>query len=446
MLEPEAFPEQVEHWLYGSTNANGDCYLAMLIPLEEEWYDVPFPPEVEWLQASSSGPYAIQNETGTFLFSSTTLYPTFYVYYSDLDQDGIEESVESQIAEKFKPVLIKSTNVSHPELQQGLSDFDYTIHNYVDKYKRKTISGNYEYSPAGIENAHYWGSNWCSHGATYTSIFNRTKYWFDLQDSKRYLAASSQKPLYYHVYKDASYYYVQYWYWFNMNDISSQTNNNTWHEGDWEHISIRLSKNGSDYIPDKINLYQHEGGHTKSAFGQGKWVLNADNPNFLDLKNGYNPTSHPDYSHPLIVIAANSHASYFHCDALYHIEISPYDIYVADVFQDEVYYTLNASTPTFDYDVLVKLGEGGQVQGATFHGIYFVTHAIEPRSDFKEWLGFEGYCGDWWRNFISGTPSPLVPSKGGISHEWKAFTDDNYDWYGFGNRGNAHKTITWRYP
>jgi len=124
MLEPEAFPTEVEHYFYGTTNASGDCYIWAYIPVEDEWYDDPFPPEIMWMRAFYEGSYSLESSEGTYSSSSSTLYPNFYVYYSDLDEDGITETIETAIAEQFKPVLIKSDNVAnYPELQQDLGNF-----------------------------------------------------------------------------------------------------------------------------------------------------------------------------------------------------------------------------------------------------------------------------------------------------------------------------------
>jgi len=423
MLEPEAFPEQAEHYVNGVTNANGDCYLAMLIPLEEEWYDVPFPPEVEWLQASSSGPYIVVSSTGTFAYSATTLYPTFYVASNDQDKDGINENIESTIAEQYKPVLIKSTTVAHPDAQANLGNFENSIPNsnlYVIDVG--TIS-----TPP---NAHAWG-NGPPKWDTYSFPHPYYSY-LNFNDGIRYSGAPiGQRPLYYHVYRDESNYYVQYWYWFDMNDIINQTMLDAWHEGDWEHFSIKLNSN---FEPVGINVYQHLGGHTKTT-NNGKWSSSGLYPS--DTQIGYDS----NHTHPIIYIAANSHASYFFDDEVYHIvgRTAIGGVKIED-YIDEVDYSVNLNGnegvdySLFRYDYLEKLGEVENGTNIYCHGVLFTIHSyIYPNS--KEWLGYRGYCGDGWR---SDAP-PRTPFFGleyydfSIDYTLDGFgNDDISKWWGLG--------------
>ena len=54
-------------------------------------------------------------------------------------------------------------------------------------------------------------------------------------------APAGDIPLFYHVYKDENYYYIQYWYFLVSNDIINQTYEDTFHEGEWEHVAIRFT-------------------------------------------------------------------------------------------------------------------------------------------------------------------------------------------------------------
>ncbi len=424
---------------YDYSIVNGEAYNYIAIPegsreiysLVEIWLDG------NWSVWYSSGRSGL--DEGIY-----TIYPQYQIENeADLDEDLIPDSIEEDIAEQFKPVLIESDDVTHPELQQGLSNFEYIINNYSN-LKVTTVTGQTN-TYYGVTNAHRWGgANWDSNGWTTTNPPGPTFYWLDLTlPDAHYGGPPGSTPLYYHVYRSGNYYYVQYWYWFNMNDIRLQTNNNTWHEGDWEHISIRLTRNTSTnvFTPDKINLYQHEGGHTKTASVHGKWVTNAENPNFLDTNNGYTTT----YEHPLIVIASNAHASYFHGDLVYRVVIDAFGIIVFDDYKDEVDYILDENTEYFNYDYLEKLGETGDESPYSIHGYSYPTHAILPPGNSKEWLGFRGRCGQGWNNAVTGTGAPHVPSHGGISHEWKAFTE-NSSHNGFGNSNGTFHTITWVNP
>ena len=119
---------------------------------------------------------------------------------------------------------------------------------------------------------------------------------------------------------------------------------------------------------------------------------------------------------------------------------------VGEDYHDEVDYDLE-SPSLFEYDYLEKLGECGTFYNITVHGNFYLGHKLSyPYS--KEWLGYLGQCGDNWFIDILGiwaypTPSPYVPSKGGIDHEWKEFT---VSFSGFGNENGMGKTITWIDP
>jgi len=243
-----------------------------------------------------------------------------------------------------------------------------------------------------------------------------------------------------------------------MNDIQNQTNNDTWHEGDWEHISIRLTKNGETFTPDGINLYQHEGGHTKYHY-EGKW--SASHTNVSNVRDGWDSS----HEHPVIFIASNSHASYFYGDDVYHNSIDPPLSEYDDEIQDEVDYDLSGSIAYFEYDYLEKLGEMRIAYYEYFHNTLYWRHATAyPNS--KEWLGFPGRCGKCWGwhvdsiadfglNFVTAlysvkeifglgdanphvqTPAPFIPS---FNNEYYSFTNDIN---GFGNENVDYQTITW---
>ncbi len=170
--------------------------------------------------------------------------------------------------------------------------------------------------------------------------------------------------------------------------------------------------------------------------------------------------------HPLIVIASNAHASYFHGDLVYRVVVNPFGIYVFDDYKDEVDYILDGNTEYFNYDYLEKLGETGDKSPYSIHGYSYPTHAILPPGNSKEWLGFPGRVGKSWQfsaqdlqsiglhflltvgatfEFVGydlpsihvQTPAPFTPS---FSWEYYSFTNDIS---GFGNESDNRKTITW---
>jgi len=399
MLEPEAFPTEVEHYFYGTTNASGDCYIWAYIPVENEWYDDPFPPEIMWMRAFYEGSYYLENSEGTYSSSSSTLYPNYYVVaFHDYDDDNINDNEEVIIAQHFKPVLIKSTQVVHPELEENLGNFDSLVKN------------GFEFNPTWIfendSSLHYINSSHTtdSHGEWCPIIEIEDTISFSHQG-----APNGQRPLYYHVYRgDGNDCFVQYWYWFNLNYIQDQTIHNVWHEGDWEHISIKFSKNEQNYEPIMINLYQHEGGHTKYPY-EGKWSSTCESSG--DIQVGYDS----NHTHPIIYIASNSHASYFYGDEFYYMIIE--DIITREVIEhyyDEINYSVDLNGTEgqdfslFHYDYLEKLGEIDRNSNyyCSLIGKVCDVHSV-PRQRTKQWLGFLGRCGGGSR-----VDSPRVPFWG----------------------------------
>ncbi|MFC1477559.1 hypothetical protein ACFL6L_03725 [candidate division KSB1 bacterium] len=445
---------------FGVTDENGYVCIVIHIP-RSEYSGEPFTYEGVY-SSSNYGPYTLVESYDTYSEQYMSIYPDFYVNSSDLDEDEILDDVEEEIAGQFQPVLVKATTVDHPELQAGLADFEYIVNNQT--ILKRTVIGGSTFDYTGVTNAHKWdGANWCSYGWRNWEQSSTTFYWLQLNDNIRHAGAPEHhRPLYYHVYKDANYYYVQYWYWFNMNDIRNQTNNDVWHEGDWEHISIRAVINPvtGKFEPDAVNLYQHEGGHTKNPNTEGVWIDDV-----LDLPLRYDPDTFEEgwdseRNHPVIFIASNSHASYFFDDLVYRM-IAVWDApFVGEDYHDEVDYSVifgeeygetggdEIEYELFSYDYLVKLGETGVGTNISAHGYTYWKHAIPPPGNSKEWLGFIGQCGDWWYfNYglpmlNNGTKSPFMPSRNEEVHEWKSFTFDDSE-EGFGNDDGFGKTITW---
>ena len=66
--------------------------------------------------------YSILSSENTTTYSWQTIWPEFEVLYylDDLDDDLIDDDLELQIAEKFKPILHKHSY----DLQAGLQNFD----------------------------------------------------------------------------------------------------------------------------------------------------------------------------------------------------------------------------------------------------------------------------------------------------------------------------------
>ncbi len=406
----------IQEEVYGTTDANGYCYLSIYIPDTEFTYlDRIF---VEVVDAN----YNTVASANTSSNSSYHINPAFAVIV-DQDFDGIEDAIEVQLAEKFKPVLHKHSH----DKQQGLSNVDWVLTG-KSTLKAYNALGQEVYNaaistPADIHV--YMGSG-------DRDSFGTGDYWtewqLDIDDSYRYNSAPiGQRPIYYHVYKEGNHYFVQYWFFFNMNDIIDQTVNDTWHEGDFEHVSLKIDGN---HDPVAINFFRHEGGRTISP--NDCWWSSSNALTYSGISQGY--SSNKTNLH--IWIAANSHASYNRYDLVYSnsftaaignfcMSLDP-DSFIDNVDYDPAGYDLY-----FEYDYLEKLGEYKQQLFA--HDWNWAQH-YEPVGPSKLWLNFIGRFGEFWAGtcnfFDDQTASPLSPIF--PNHEWLSFTED-YSQYGFGN-------------
>lgn len=371
--------------------------------------------------------------------------------FYDFDRDGVDDDLEKQLAEKFAPVLHKHSL----DKQEDLADFhdiwlNHSIMLGID------ISGKTLYSgpPADINIGWQYDSNGIGSGGL--------SHWrIDLNDDVRHKGASvGTRPLYYHVYKEGDYYFVQYWYFFTMNDIREQTNNGAWHEGDWEHVSLKVVNDGYSYVPVAVNFYQHYGGHTIDP--SKAWWSTHYGDNYSHLEQGYKDRFVPpcppgtickplvqSLSHLHIWLARNSHASFNRYDDIYDLFVSatlPNRIPYSTDYQDEVDYS--CTDLVFRYDKLVNMGEVAQspkIDGYPYaHGFKWFEHYKHyPAKDSPplDWLAFMGDMGDYWVSSINVvipswckaalTASPRSPYFPDMYHEWKEFTDSPN---GFGNQ------------
>jgi len=239
------------------------------------------------------------------------------------------------------------------------------------------------------------------------------------------------------VYEKDGYYYVQYWFFFTFNDLTNTTNNQTWHEGDWEHVSLKLN---SLLSPLAINFYQHEGGHTK--YPNHCWWSTTNSISSTPIQ-GYSGNR----THLHIYITANSHAAYSRYDNVYDFTLDTALGLGEDHVRDNVDYDPTGHNLFFEYDYLEKLGEVKYENNAYRHGYTFLFH-IDPLKKSKEWLAFVGRMGEFWSNAVAATRSPYSPAYGGISYEYYSFTE-SYSVFGFGNEQSTgdsfftNGTIQW---
>ncbi|MFC1492591.1 hypothetical protein ACFL6O_01425 [candidate division KSB1 bacterium] len=407
--------------------------------------------DVMEVKATISGEYTLEYSTNSLSDMDMYINPIFYVHYTDnnpapppltvagdYDGDGINDAEELQIAEQFRPILIKATNVTNNDKQVELADFEETINNDCILKQTKLSTGQtyFYYNTTNLHKTD--GCMWTSYGYLSYNQSTQLQYWADFTLPNAHVGASYHnvsKPLYYHVYKEGSYYYVQYWMWFNSNDISDQTWYHTWHEGDWEHITVQVNKVGSSYVAERVNLYQHEGGHTKVFLNTvGKWSTSGNTPSNVQI--GYDS----NHTHPVIYVASNAHACYFYNDLVYGLKVVRSGT-TKEEYKDVVDYNVNLSGTEgqdyhlFRFDNLEKLGEAGEFWDGYWHYYsWFEVHYWSRGG--KSWNAFMGRMGDYWSTTEwfkkIATKSPYPPYHGGISHEYYDFSF-NISEAGFGN-------------
>ncbi|MCG8604635.1 hypothetical protein MJD09_06485, partial [bacterium] len=283
--------------------------------------------------------YSTISSENTSTTTATTLYPVFHLGPPIVDNDGdsVDDGLELQLAEKFKPVLHKHSW----EKQQGLSNMDWLLTGKAT-LKAYNIAGSEVYNStiADPSQIHVY------QGSADRDSFGSGDLWtfwkFNIHDAYRYQGAPiGQRPVYYHVYKEDDYYYVQYWFFFNMNDLQDQTVNGTWHEGDFEHVSIKVN---SALDPVAVNFYRHEGGRTFSP--SECWWSSSDNPTYSGIAQGY--TSSRTHLH--IWIAANAHATYNRYSRVWRVSAAAAMVDFCLSLDDE-YYTDNVDFDPSGYDL-----------------------------------------------------------------------------------------------
>jgi len=188
----------------------------------------------------------------------------------DSDGDGIPDSTESSLAEKFAPVLRLAPSEAYlpVAIQYALNDSEL-------RFQEDGASTTIQASPT-VESisvfrdpdSGYFLDN------THGSIDDQ-----GIKDRFSLVKSSLKPTVYARVTKDSSYTVVQYWFYYPFNDGPLNS-----HEGDWEMVQILLE--GEE--PVSAAYSQHFSGQ-KAAWSK---VL---------LRKG----------HPVVYVARGSHANYF---------------------------------------------------------------------------------------------------------------------------------------
>ncbi|MCK5148615.1 hypothetical protein KAR48_17810 [bacterium] len=421
----------IERFADGVTNANGYVSLTCYI----DYYDYP---QLDCIRAYVTEPgytHATATATGVYSTTSRTIYPDIWIMpaQSDADLDGVPDQWENDIIQKFKPILHKHSE----DLSQGLANFEQLLIN--SKFKLKVYNDNgqelYNQRVGGSEEClHKWDVwHWDTYG---TGSQSQGVYSLDLDNDQRYLSApTGSRPIYGHVYKNSDYYYVQYWYYFGMNDIREQTEGflELYHESDWEHVSIRLVRNGADFVPDKINYYIHGGG--KSYLPSECWWSSSNSCTYSLIDQGY----YESRTHLHIWLAANGHASYNRDSEVMHTRAHLGLELVAD-YTDLVDYSPASYNLYFPYDIIINLGEVTQSVSSQcpVSGYYLGSHTY-PLGNSKHWLAFRGTLG-----YFCHSPAPCMPAReAGLTHEWMFFSTQSTFGNGSFDYIIADKVVQW---
>jgi len=368
-------------------------------------------------------------------FFSAPVYPTAGENPLELGE------LEIMLAEKFSPIIHK-----HPEDKQAdLANYNEIIEKHSNLHAI-VIGSEQDYDERGAIHKYAITPfySFCTLGAHYGTYIE-----LDIDDDARYSGASSgNRPLYYHCYKNGEYYYLQYWYFLTMNDISDETG--TWHEGDWEHVSLKIEYKNGKYVPIKVNFYNHEGGYTVDS-SDAWWGKSTGLRNYQTMQKGYDE----EHTKLHVWIAKDSHASYNRWDDLYFIDIDILNFDKSEYQDDVDFGTLNL---LFEYDELVNMGEIYRNDYA--HDVLWLYHNYHKPALYypqMDGLAYVGRIGQFWvssgsvfANFTDckspATPSPHSPVWGD-NHEWLQFNEVPFP--GFGNNdtpcigGSSGGKVSW---
>lgn len=366
---------------------------------------------------------------------SYSAYQDRYEVVSNVLQATVEDyselCLEEMIAEKFAPVLHRNPNDLQPVDLANVDNVRWASRNVYNlqgqTYPSKGINKHSEF---------HWQYSW--RWDTWGSGQSFAFFKWDMHDSERYKSeVIGERPLYFHVYQQGGYYYVQYWYFMTMNDNRAMTSkHDPWHEGDFEHVSIELEKIGDNFVPRRVIFYLHEGGWQYPA-SECWWGSQAMIPGNDFPQEGYDE----DHTHLHVWIGANSHASHNYKQPIYQIIGKD-----NSVFTDEVNYTLGyggvaPGDAFYRWDYLANLGEIRSSPdtdgdgGINAHGYEWFEHDEHVPAWFDyQWLPFRGRLGDYWCKhlFVKSTCTKSPPSPA-FGLDWLKFSDNDGECGGFGN-------------
>jgi len=376
----------------------------------------------------------------------------------DNDEDGVHDGFEWALAEYFKPILHKhaldnvadladvdDTFISNCEMStftQSLILDDIQMGNlyFMDEYNpTSTYDYNHNYS--------WTVANELPLVTSTVGVVDDDRIAYShnyLNFSDHYLGSpEGQRPLYFHVRtaddnNNNTYYYIQYWYFLRNNDLSGETVNDTYHQGDWEHVEIKITYSGNpelDILTTEdiniivVNFYQHYGLQTRQP-GSCWWSPTPDCSIPHNIQQGFH---HEDAHHLNVYIAKNGHTSYNRNEDVHSND--PYGHGRFEETKDKPDYGL--WNPFFwKYDFLEKMGEVDTLENVSIDDIDYEWIVLPKGSDSKPFLCFKGYFGssDYFsvRYPVIGTIRTPPPRSPAAHICWNGFITGTPYWGDFG--------------
>jgi len=364
----------------------------------------------------------------------------FILSHIERGADGVQDFIylirEEDLAARFAPVIHGHRG---RELQADLADLVETVDEHAS-LSAYDYTGRRIHGPSSPPPLHIVGSGLNSYGQSTTP-----EIWeLNIDDDWVHAGASvDERPLYYHVFPHEGGVVIQYWFWFNGNDLRGLPGTGSHHEGDWEYLSLYVEPEQTDWIPRTANLSQHAGGNSVNA-SELWWSRSAE-----DGYEGLEPFFASDRTHPHVWLAANAHAVYNRFETPYEIfvDVEPF---CGTIYADRVDYNSGGNAQGdhrfFRFDRLVNMGEfwidddplegfwqweGGPLEYLKFVGRYGDSFCSEPPS-------CPNTC-DWpiYSQMSWAPHSPLSPD---VPHIWDGFRHQLGRW---GNDYGGPASVRW---
>lgn len=236
----------------------------------------------------------------------------------DNDNDGIFDSLENQIMDKYAPQLIL-----HPDEDYAISSVNWYLERVAMRFHHRGCldeqilnSGDVNQSSLLLQQ-NYLKGNFCIDNNTIVySTDARDTYkdgGFFLQPSNEnefdqlvYKGDSNQANwrIYAHIQQSTTLnngYDIQYWFFYPFNEAPSVAGVKLNHEGDWEHITVT--------VDNSLNFHNaYYASHNDEGKRYSASELTFANPNGIYAASNEKLTG--NFTHPVIYSAKGTHASY----------------------------------------------------------------------------------------------------------------------------------------